>query len=147
MFLSKSCAYAVRALLLVGQYRKAEENGKIGLAAISEQLEIPNHFLGKILQILTKHGLLSSTKGQGGGFYLTEDQLTTPLLDVVTLIDGKDIFEKCALGLKICTEKRPCPVHRAIKPLKDELLNTLERETIESMVDSLSEGGIFLVVR
>ncbi len=77
---------------------------------------------------------------------MTDEQLRNPLMTVVKLIDGSDVFEKCGIGLATCSEQRPCPVHYAFKPLREKMLKTFESETIESMVKSLNSGDTFLVV-
>ena len=50
----------------------ADTEGKIGIKKISGDLKIPSPFLAKILQVLAKHKLLSSTKGPNGGFRLAK---------------------------------------------------------------------------
>ena len=54
--LSKSCVYALRAIVYVGH--NSSENHKIGIKEIGEELDLPVHFLSKILQLLVKHNIL-----------------------------------------------------------------------------------------
>lgn len=55
--LSNTCKYAIRALIYLGRYSKNGE--KIGIKKIAGDLGMPTPFLGKILQNLVKHKILS----------------------------------------------------------------------------------------
>lgn len=63
--LSNTCKYAIRSVIYLAL--NAQDGKKIGIKKISEDLEIPTPFLGKILQSLARQKLLSSTKGPHGG--------------------------------------------------------------------------------
>ena len=66
--LSNTSRYAIRAVIYLAL--KSKDESKIGIKTISKDLDIPTPFLGKILQTLAKHKILSSTKGPHGGFGL-----------------------------------------------------------------------------
>jgi Rrf2 family protein len=103
--LSKSCEYALKSILYITKHSQNLE--RVGAKNISDDLDIPYHFAAKLLQILAKADIISSQKGPNGGFYLTADNLTHSLADVVFAIDGDGIFVNCILGLKTCSETRP----------------------------------------
>ena len=67
---SKACKYAIRAVLYLSVH--SSEDQKLGAREIAEAIDVPKPYLAKILQQLSKHKLISSSKGTGGGFYLTE---------------------------------------------------------------------------
>ena len=79
---------------------------------ITNTLDIPHHYLGKILQSLTKSGLVGSKTGAFGGFYLVKPANKITLFDIVTLFEGSDYFENCVLGFPGCNDNTPCPVHK-----------------------------------
>lgn len=143
--LSKSCEYAIRAVLYVGSRQKTNPEARIGIKEIAAALEIPTHFLGKILQNLSRHDILSSIKGPNGGFFITDAQLLQPMIRIVELVDGLQIFRRCGLGLKMCSDAHPCPVHNDFKPCREGMENALRNRTIASMVENLSAGNVHLV--
>jgi Rrf2 family transcriptional regulator, iron-sulfur cluster assembly transcription factor len=106
---SKSCEYAIRAVLHLAAH--ANEEKKLGAKEIAEALEVPKPFLAKLLQQLAKHHLIASSKGAGGGFYLAQENQELSLADVIRCIDGNDLFSSCVLGLPICSSENPCPLH------------------------------------
>lgn len=136
---SKSCKYALRAILFIAAH--GSEDKKVGISEIASSLDVPQHFLGKLLQLLTRHKVLASTKGPGGGFYLTEANLNQSLLKVVDIIDGKGIFDSCILGLPYCSAKNPCPLHDKYVPCRDSMVTLLKDHTIKELALRVKEGG------
>lgn len=110
---SKTCEYALRSILFVAQ--KSEDGNKVGIKEISKGIGAPVHFMAKILQDLSRKGLVQSIKGPNGGFFLDESDRNVTLADVVNAIDGDKLFTGCGLGLKNCSEKNPCPLHDEFK--------------------------------
>ena len=119
--LSNTSKYAIRAVIYLALY--AGEDKKIGIKKISKDLNIPTPFLGKILQTLAKHKLLSSTKGPHGGFGLGKPAQEIHLIDIVDLIDGQDIFKKCLVRLDECSEdeKEQCSMHNKYLEIRKNL--------------------------
>jgi Rrf2 family protein len=146
--LSNTCKYAIRATIYLA-LNEGEEK-KVGIKKISEDLEIPTPFLGKILQNLVKFKVLSSTKGPHGGFGLAKNENEITLLEIIEIIDGLDIFEECLIGLRSCREKGhdivPCPMHKKFRPISHQMYNLFKTETIgnlkEEIINADGEIGI-----
>ena len=83
MVFSKSFGYALRAILYIALSNKQKEN--IQLDEIAEQLALPRHFLGKVMNKLTNEGILNSIKGPHGGFSITEETLQTTLIKIIEI--------------------------------------------------------------
>ncbi len=111
--LSNTCKYALRALIYLAKYSQNDQ--RIGIKKISEDLKISSPFLGKILQNLVKQKLLVSTKGPNGGFSLNRPSEEISLWDIVVNVDGEDFFTNCLIGLRPCYTHDPskplCPIH------------------------------------
>ena len=135
---SKSCEYAIQAILYIALHAKGGKN--IGLKEIAENQEIPAHFLSKILQLLVRNKLINSTKGPNGGFYLVKPANKITLLRIVRIIDGDDIFNRCGIGLKKCSDKTPCPIHKEYKMIKDNIKQVLSNKSIAELTKDVSEG-------
>lgn len=128
---SKSCKYAIRAVLFLAV--NASEEKKLGAKDIAEELDIPKHFLAKILQQLSRHQLIASTKGTGGGFYLEENNLNANLEAIIECIDGQSVFTSCILGLPVCSSENPCPLHHKSLKYREGLKATLSNQTIKDL--------------
>src|SRR5512145_716848 len=103
--LSNTCKYGVRAVLLIAS--KPVSKGKIGLKTIASELSIPQPFLAKILQVLSKNKILDSAKGPHGGFSLMRPATEITLMDIVRAIDGDEFFDSCLLTGEKCNYYEP----------------------------------------
>ena len=139
---SKTCEYAIRAMIFIAQ--KTKEGRRVGIKEIAKGIDSPEHFIAKILQELSRKGLLQSAKGPNGGFYLDNDSLDQPLADIVRAVDGDKIFQGCGLGLKQCSETHPCPIHHEFKKIRKGLLEMLERAKVGTFTVALENSIAFL---
>ena len=127
--LSKTCEYALRAMIYVAQNSK---NGHmVNIKEISENIDSPELFIGKILQGLSKQGFLQSSKGRYGGFYIDDKGAKRSLADIVIAIDGDKMFKGCGVGLEYCSEKKPCPIHYQYKEARDAIYKIYKSTTLE----------------
>jgi Rrf2 family transcriptional regulator, iron-sulfur cluster assembly transcription factor len=137
--LSSTCKYAVRACIYLAI--NADENKKIGIKKISEDLGIPTPFLGKIMQVLAKNKLLASTKGPNGGFSLGKPSKKITLMDIVLIIDGIDEFESCVIGLVSCkTGEAHCPIHKTYSPIRDEAKALFMRMDLDELAGHVRDN-------
>ena len=139
---SKSCEYAIRAVVFVATQNNA--GNKLGIMEICKEIDAPQHFTAKILQSLSHNGIISSQKGPSGGFYLNKTQTRLKLIDVVRALDGDKTFTGCGLGLKNCSEKKPCPIHNQFKVVRDELLNMLSNTYVVQLAKEIEKGSAVL---
>ncbi|MEO5947848.1 MAG: Rrf2 family transcriptional regulator [Chitinophagaceae bacterium] len=121
---SKTCEYAIRAMLFIAQ--KSVSENKVGVKKVAKAIGSPEPFIAKILQDLGKKGLVLSAKGPNGGFYLNKAGLKNSLADVVVAIDGDKLFNGCGLGLKGCSAKMPCPIHNEFVSVRKQIKKMME---------------------
>ncbi|MES2063761.1 MAG: Rrf2 family transcriptional regulator [Bacteroidota bacterium] len=135
---SKTCEYAMRAVFLIAH--RTANGGRVGIKDIAASIDSPEHFLAKILQDLSKRGIIQSAKGPHGGFYLDKKNLERPLADVVEAVDGSSIFTGCGLGLEECSSERPCPLHNDFMKVRNQLQKILTSVTIGQFNEELNLG-------
>jgi Rrf2 family protein len=140
---SKTCEYGIKACIYIaGQSR---EDRRVSLKDIAKEIGSPEAFTAKILQSLAKNQIIDSIKGPSGGFQIDKKKMEKiKLSQIVKAIDGDDIYKGCALGLKECSEKKPCPVHDKFKIVRDELKDMLESTNLSELSFGLMEGYTFL---
>ncbi|MBS1506360.1 MAG: Rrf2 family transcriptional regulator [Bacteroidetes bacterium] len=139
---SKACEYAIRASLYISM--KSVDGSKLGIKEIAKEIDSPVHFTAKILQSLSREGIISSVKGPNGGFYLDPRSKPIALNAIVKAIDGDNILHSCSLGLKECSDKFPCPIHNDIKTYKERLRKIMKEKTLQHLANDLSKGKTFL---
>lgn len=141
---SKTCQYAIRATIFIS--KKSSEGERVGIKEIAKGIDSPEHFIAKILQDLSKKGLVSSFKGPNGGFFIEEDSDCT-IADIVKAIDGNKVFSGCGLGLDYCSESRPCPIHNEFKVVRDELSRVLNNAKISMFNENLIKSLTYIKQR
>jgi Rrf2 family transcriptional regulator, iron-sulfur cluster assembly transcription factor len=143
--ISNTSKYAIRAMIYLAIH--AEPKRKIGIKAISKALNIPAPFLSKILQVLAKYKLLSSTKGPNGGFFIAKDPHKISLFEIVTLIDGEDTFNTCLISQRTCHEEnKPCPIHDKYEPIRNELRKLFTGQNIGDLALEKNSQNQFIVL-
>ena len=131
---SKSTHYAIRALVELAQ---AGDAACVGTADIAGTSDVPPQFLSKIVQALTRAGLVQSLRGRGGGIALRRPADQIRLDDIVAAVDGKDVTRECALGLSMCSDVAPCPIHHAWKRVRESLVQELHEQTLAALVSTM----------
>jgi len=139
---SKACEYGIKAMIYIAQ--RSDVSGKVSLKEIAAGTDSPVAFTAKILQILSREGLLLSTKGPTGGFELVQPPASINLAQIVSAIDGDNLFVGCSLGLKTCDYERPCPVHHKFALVRDGLTNMLNNTSLHELAQGLNNGMSFL---
>ncbi len=137
MIHSKSVQYAIRAMIMLGTQT---EGVLCRLEDIAANESIPQQFLAKIMQRLTKRRLVRSSKGKGGGFTLLLPADRISLYSIVDAIDDLSLtLGDCILGKGNCNQEDSCPLHDAWKQLRERQVQFLQSITIADMANS---GGL-----
>ena len=132
----------MRAVLYIAI--KSIEGSRLGIKEIAKEIDSPEPFTAKILQTLSRAGIISSIKGPNGGFYLDPKSKPIPLTEIVRAIDKEDILHSCVLGLKECSDDFPCPIHTDIKAYKGRLREVMNKKTVQQLAKDLERGAVFL---
>lgn len=144
-FFSAASESALRLLTYVHAHADARQ--KLGVSEIAAATGTPAAYAAKILQILARKGLLSSTRGPHGGFYLDPQQAKQlSAFEVVVAMDGASIFTTCMLGLKECSSKQPCPMHDDFVQIRQRLELALRQTSISSLSERYNSGRYFVTL-
>lgn len=141
---SKACEYGIKStLFLAKQALKNDE--KVGVKDIAKEIDSPEAFTAKIMQILTRSEIVFSMKGPTGGFFIPKDRLDKiKLSDIVKAIDGDEIYRGCVLGFEQCNDEIPCPLHSQFKHIRAELEQMLIHTSLLELANGLDLGLTFL---
>ena len=61
------------------------------------------------------------------------------LIDIVDIIDGRDLFSKCLIRLDDCNDKEPCSMHSRYAEIRQNLLRLFENQKISNLVDEIKD--------
>jgi Rrf2 family protein len=130
--ITRSTDYAMRALCYIAK----QEREWVSVAEMVADLKIPRPFLRKILQTLSSEGLLSSTKGQGGGFSLACPKDEILLTDLIRIFQNTIHLNECMFKKKLCPNRSTCLLKKEIDLIEGDVLGRLRRISIASLVGS-----------
>lgn len=126
--LSATSQYALRALAQLATLQPGESVLGRDLA---KKTGIPQNYLSKILVTLGGAGIISASRGTGGGYQLACRPEETPLASVVVLFDRNFVKPVCLLGYdQVCSDETACPAHQAWRSTKTHILEFLESTTL-----------------
>jgi Rrf2 family protein len=108
MQLTRAADYAVRVMIHLAGMPAGSRASRSELAAAAE---CPEQFLSKVLQSLTRGGLIVSHRGNTGGFELPPEGTTATVLNVVEAIEGPLRLNLCLNSDHSCDRSRWCPAH------------------------------------
>lgn len=135
MRLTKAGDYALRCVL----YLSGEGKGALATRKdIARAMKIPEQFLGKIAQQLSRAGIVEIIQGPRGGLRLARPPAMVTLLDVVEAVVGEIFLNDCVLYPEMCGRSCICAIHEVWEKARGQLRDTLRATTFESLV--LREG-------
>lgn len=140
--LAKTTKYSIRSLVYI--YIQNIKGGRPGFKEIAKNIDSPEEFTGKVLQILSRSGLVSSIKGRGGGFFFDNPEKPLTLFDVIKVTEGEEFFYKCGFGLKSCDAGNPCPMHDEYAKVRDLLYTLMNNMTVQSLASKISQNKAVL---
>jgi Rrf2 family transcriptional regulator, iron-sulfur cluster assembly transcription factor len=133
---SRQCEYALQAVSYLALMPKAT---MVSIKELTLKLDIPYHYLAKILQDLTYKGLLISQRGKNGGFALARSPEKITLYDIVEAIDGNGYLKHCVMGFHECSEKHPCAVHNSWGKQREGIYSMLVSKNIAEIAHGMKK--------
>ncbi|MCI2428550.1 Rrf2 family transcriptional regulator [Candidatus Acetothermia bacterium] len=114
-------------------YLAESPDGFITTSEIATYLRASEAHLAKVLQRLTKAGLIKSTRGPKGGFTLVEGGEKTSLLTIYQLLEGPFPSLDCLFPAPICNNT-DCIMGGLLNKLSREIQEYLATTTIMQLV-------------
>lgn len=125
--ISQTAEYALRAIVYL-----ADRNEPRTTQQIAEVTRVPAGYLSKVMQSLSRAGLVHSQRGLHGGFTLIKPPEELTVWEVVEAVDPLQRIRTCPLGLK-SHGTNLCPMHKRL----DDALATVETSFRNSTVREL----------
>ena len=126
--ISQTTEYALRAVVYLGQHADESWTTK----QIAAATRVPAGYLSKVLQGLSRAGLISSQRGRHGGFQLAGDPAEMSVLDVVNAVEPIRRITRCPLNL-VGHDSDLCPLHHAL----DQTIAAVEKAFSDRTVADL----------
>lgn len=131
MKLGRESAYAIEGLLVLA---KKPLGTAMLLRDIAASRGVPQSFLAKIFQKLTRSGIVSSSRGAIRGYALARRPKEIKVKEIFVAIEGPDLFDRCFFWSDRCADSNPCPMHFRWKRVKRQVIGELmDRTTLADL--------------
>lgn len=133
MRLSRTLAYAIQAMVLLSDQRG---KGSLTCHQMAKAAGMPERFLLQLLRSLVRSGLLRSSRGVHGGYWLERAPEEITLLEIFEAVDGPLEFKDS-----------PSPVVRsdrletALCDVRDQIRAELGAISLSSVLGDIDEGS------
>jgi len=121
-----------------GQWVKAE--------GLSKSIGEDPPFLMQIMNRMVQQGIVRSKRGRQGGFQIAVSPNRLSLAQVVSAVEGSNLTKRCLFSSDPCDGARSCVLAPSWHPIREMLLDFLNRETIQTVakrgVERFDIGGM-----
>jgi Rrf2 family protein len=135
--LTKKADYGLMALKYLAEHAT---QGAQSAKDIAEAYHIPPQLLAKILQTLTRAGILISTAGTNGGYALARPGSDISAFEVIRAIDGPLFITSCITIHGTCDLHGTCTIKEPLRKVNDSIKDLLSGIRIADLVESASEA-------
>jgi Rrf2 family protein len=101
---------------------------------LSKECDIPDSFLGKILQSLKQSAILTSNRGKFGGYALSQNLEKITFYDIITAVEGDIYLNECLNDDKFCSKAKECTVKGALNEINKNLIKNLKDYSIQNLI-------------
>ena len=130
--LTKKADYGLMALKYLAEH---PEKPALSAKDVADAYGIPAQLLAKILQRLTKSGLLRSHAGMNGGYALAREARQISAYEVILSIDGPFFITSCTKGTKNCELTPSCTIKEPLARVNDTIAGVLKSISIQDLAE------------
>jgi Rrf2 family protein len=102
---------------------------------VARNQEVPESYLAKIFQDLSKAGLVRSHRGAKGGFSLARPANEINLRQVIEALQGPISLNRCLDVRDVCTRSEDCPMSKVLRKAQEQVLATLDAATLDTLLE------------
>ena len=130
--LTKKADYGLMALKYLAEH---PETAALSAKDVADAYGIPAQLLAKILQQLTKSGLLKSHAGMNGGYALAREARSISAYEVILSIDGPFFITSCAKGKTGCELGSSCTIKEPLARVNETIAGVLKSISIQDLAE------------
>jgi Rrf2 family protein len=128
--ISRKIDYALRAMTYLAG---AEAGRALPLGTIASHVAVSPQFLAKIIDGLSRRGLVRARRGSRGGYTLARPADQISFKDVIEAVEGPIMLNTCLDGHSECALSECCRMPSVWRVAQDRLVEVLEQATLASV--------------
>ncbi len=133
--ISRTSEYALRAVIWLMHDPSRSQTTQ----QISKGTRTPPGYISKVLQALSKAGLVRSRRGLGGGFVFAGHPAKVTVLEVINAVDPLERIHTCPLGLRE-HGRNLCPLHCGMNSAVSQMEATFGRTRLVDLLNTTAKS-------
>ena len=129
--------YGLRALV---ELAHRSGKGPVLLDDLAQAQSIPKKYLYAVFGALKNAGIVVSTRGAGGGYYLAKPPEDITALEVIEVLEGPLDIVECTQHPDICAMAARCPTTELWVGLSAHIKKFLAAKSLAGMVQEYEEN-------
>ncbi len=131
MQITKAESYGLLGIIYLAQQ---EKDRNVPLSEIARSQDVPEKFLAKIFQYLTRSGIVRSHRGIRGGFALLKDPEKLTFCDVIEAIQGPSHLIMCIPDSTRCKKAPKCAVRTVMQDAENSMKAVFKNYAIADVI-------------
>ena len=134
VILSKLADYGV----IIATHMAAYPDRQMTAAAVAEATQLPQATVAKLLKAMAHAGLVTATRGAGGGYRLARAATAISVAEVVAAIDGDIGLTQCSVHVDECARTTYCPTRPHWAAINRAVGAALSAISLDEMIGPLA---------
>jgi Rrf2 family protein len=134
MHITRAGEYGIFGVLYLA---RQPEGRVVMIEEISKSVNVPQSYLAKIFQHLTKAGIVNSHRGAAGGFTLAKPARDIGVLEIIESVEGPITFQSCLGETAECIIDNSrldlCNLRSLLAQAQRKFVDVLAHTTIEDL--------------
>jgi Rrf2 family transcriptional regulator, cysteine metabolism repressor len=138
MELSTKGRYATRSMLEIAL---RDGDAPVRLEDISRSQRLSQKYLSRLMAAMAAAGLVTSRRGQNGGYTLAKSPSDIRILDILLAVEGPVRPAPCLDDSSGCRESDVCAARHVWEKVRDGVTDVLSEVTLKDLADKHRKNG------
>ncbi|GGK54042.1 SUF system Fe-S cluster assembly regulator [Amphritea balenae] len=103
-------------------------------ASLAQQVTLPASTVSKLLKIMSRNGLLYSSRGKHGGYTLAKTPQEISLADVINALEGPVGLTECSRHSGLCQLESHCAIRQQWQGINGVIHKALQQVSLETLL-------------
>ena len=135
MQISRRSEYAIHSMMILAFHAGQE----MSVDELAMMQEISRTYLAKVMQKLANAGLVQSSKGFNGGYWLAIRPEELTLREIVTVFEEEENFFDCLDQERNCQLRPRCVIHRTFSKAYTVMMAELDKIRLADLLVSFTQ--------
>ena len=115
-------------------YMACHPNETMSAASLARGVLLPPATVSKLLKMLVKSGLLSSSLGKQGGYQLARPAEEISLAEIISVLEGPIALTECSVEKGACCIEEGCDIRQHWRGVNRIIYQSLAQVTLQEML-------------